>query len=37
MARRLDVGSVAVPFQEDTDNAKNFANMKAFHAFKRQR
>ena len=24
-------------FQEDTDNVKNFPNMKAFHAFKRQR
>ena len=26
-----------VPFQEDTDNIKNFPNMKVFHAFKKQR
>ncbi|CAI8010264.1 Codanin-1, partial [Geodia barretti] len=26
-----------VPFQEDTDNLRNFPNMKVFHAFKKQR
>lgn len=26
-----------VPFQEDTDNVRNFPNMKVFHAFKKQR
>jgi hypothetical protein len=26
-----------VPFQEATDNSRNFPSMKAFHAFKKQR
>ena len=26
-----------VPFQEESDNIKNFPNMKVFHAFKKQR
>ena len=29
--------SFGVPFQEETDNSKNFPTMKAFHAFKKQR
>ena len=29
--------SFGVPFQEATDNSRNFPSMKAFHAFKKQR
>ena len=29
--------SFGVPFQEETDNSKNFPSMKAFHTFKKQR
>ncbi len=30
-------GEGGVQFQEDTDNSKNFPDIKAFHAFKKQR
>ena len=32
-----DTQVVGVQFQEDTDNSKNFPDVKAFHAFKKQR